>query len=47
VAYITGNGLKTTEAVADAIGSPYTIDARLDSFQEAWSRAQSAHPTTT
>jgi threonine synthase len=40
VAYITGNGLKTTEAVADAIGQPYTIEAQLDSFNAAWQRAQ-------
>ena len=26
VAYITGNGLKTTEAVASAVGEPLTID---------------------
>jgi threonine synthase len=43
VAYITGNGLKTTEAVADAIGAPYTIEARLDSFQTAWAQAQASH----
>jgi threonine synthase len=42
VAYITGNGLKTTEAVADAIGQPYTIEAQLDSFNAAWQQAQAA-----
>ena len=43
VAYITGNGLKTTEAVVDAIGKPYTIEAQLDSFNAAWQQAQAAH----
>jgi threonine synthase len=43
VAYITGNGLKTTEAVADCIGAPYTIEAQLDSFKAAWAEAQAAH----
>jgi threonine synthase len=42
VAYITGNGLKTTEAVADAIGQPYTIEAQLESFNAAWQQAQAA-----
>jgi threonine synthase len=42
VAYITGNGLKTTEAVADVIGKPYTIEANLDSFKAAWQQAQTA-----
>ncbi len=40
VAYITGNGLKTTEAVVDHIGKPYTIEAQLDSFNAAWRQAQ-------
>jgi threonine synthase len=43
VAYITGNGLKTTEAVVDAIGKPYTIEAQLDSFNAAWKQAQNDH----
>ena len=43
VAYITGNGLKTTEAIAGAIGEPYLIDAQLDSFRSAWSRACAEH----
>ena len=46
VAYITGNGLKTTEAVASAIGEPLTIDPRLESFNAAWERAQSLHRAT-
>ena len=36
VAYITGNGLKTTEAVASAIGEPFLIEAQLGSFNGAW-----------
>ncbi|MDY6783220.1 MAG: threonine synthase [Cyanobacteriota bacterium] len=40
VAYITGNGLKTQEAVQDAIGQTLTIEAKLDSFERAWERAQ-------
>jgi threonine synthase len=44
VAYITGNGLKTTEAVASAIGEPYLIEAQLDSFNAAWKLAQATHP---
>ena len=40
VAVITGNGLKTQEAVQGAIGETLTIDAKLDSFERAWERAQ-------
>jgi len=40
VAYITGNGLKTQEAIQGAIGEPLTIDANLTSFERAWERAQ-------
>ena len=43
VAYITGNGLKTTEAVSSVIGEPFLIEAQLDSFRSAWDRAQSLH----
>ena len=39
VAYITGNGLKTAEAVSNVIGAPLQIDARLDSFNQAWAQA--------
>lgn len=42
VVYITGNGLKTAEAVNDVIGSPFRIDARLDSFNQAWAQASAA-----
>ena len=34
VVCITGNGLKTLEAVKDRIGAPLTIDATLGSFEE-------------
>jgi threonine synthase len=40
VAYITGNGLKTQEAVQGYAGEPLTIEAKLDSFERAWERAQ-------
>jgi threonine synthase len=43
VAYITGNGLKTTEAVASSIGEPLLIEAQLDSFKAAWARVQAQH----
>jgi threonine synthase len=40
VVYITGNGLKTQEAVQGYIGEPLTIDANLDSFHRALERSQ-------
>ncbi|NEO31719.1 MAG: threonine synthase [Symploca sp. SIO3C6] len=40
VAFITGNGLKTQEAVQGYIGEPLTIEPKLDSFERAWERAQ-------
>jgi len=40
VAYITGNGLKTQEAVQGYIGEPLTIDANLESFERAMERAR-------
>lgn len=40
VAYITGNGLKTQEAVQGCIGEPLTIEPKLDSFERAWERSQ-------
>ena len=46
VAYITGNGLKTTEAVASAVGEPLTIDPKLDDFNAVWERAQSLQRAT-
>ncbi len=35
VAYITGNGLKTQEAIAPSVGAPWLIQPSLMSFQEA------------
>lgn len=40
VVYITGNGLKTQEAVQGYIGEPFTIEARLDSFERALERSR-------
>ena len=40
VVYITGNGLKTQEAVQGYIGEPLTIEAKLDSFERAWERSR-------
>jgi len=40
VAYITGNGLKTQEAVEGYIGEPLAIEPNLDSFERAWQRSR-------
>jgi threonine synthase len=40
VVYITGNGLKTQEAIQSHIGEPLTIDAKLDSFESALERSR-------
>jgi threonine synthase len=40
VAYITGNGLKTQEAVQGYVGEPLTIEAKLDSFERALERSR-------
>ena len=40
VVYITGNGLKTQEAVQGHVGEPLTIDPKLDSFERALKRAE-------
>ena len=40
VAYITGNGLKTQEAVQGYVGEPLTIEPKLDSFERALDRAR-------
>jgi threonine synthase len=40
VAYITGNGLKTQEAVQGYINEPFTIEPKLDSFERALERSQ-------
>ena len=34
VAYITGIGLKTQEAIADSVGAPFQIEPNLKSFEE-------------
>lgn len=40
VVYITGNGLKTQEAVQDYVGQPLTIAPKLDSFERALERSR-------
>jgi threonine synthase len=40
VAYITGNGLKTIEAIQGHIGEPLTIEPKLESFERALERSQ-------
>ncbi|GAB4376779.1 MAG: threonine synthase [Elainellaceae cyanobacterium] len=40
VAYITGNGLKTQEAVQGYIGEPLTIEPKLESFERALERSR-------
>jgi len=40
VVYITGNGLKTQEAIQGYIGEPLTIEPKLDSFERALERAK-------
>jgi threonine synthase len=40
VAFITGNGLKTQEAVQGYVGQPFTIEPKLESFESAFERAQ-------
>ncbi|MEI6429514.1 MAG: threonine synthase [Pseudanabaena sp. ELA607] len=39
VVYITGNGLKTQEAVKGYVGEPLQIEPRLDSFERALERS--------
>ncbi len=41
VAYITGNGLKTQEAIAPSVGSPWHIRPSLSSFQEVLNKGLS------
>jgi threonine synthase len=40
VVYITGNGLKTQEAVQESVGQPLLIEAKLDSFERALERSR-------
>ncbi|MGE0688483.1 MAG: threonine synthase, partial [Dehalococcoidia bacterium] len=37
VAYITGGGLKTQEAVQDALPTPMHIAPNVEAFEAAWS----------
>lgn len=40
VVYITGNGLKTQEAVQGYIGEPFVIEPKLESFERALERSR-------
>jgi threonine synthase len=40
VVYITGNGLKTQEAIQGYVGEPLTIEPKLESFERAIERAR-------
>jgi len=40
VVYITGNGLKTQEAVQGYIGEPITLEPKLEAFERALERAR-------
>ena len=40
VAYVTGNGLKTQEAVVDEVAPPIRIQARYDAFERAWAERE-------
>lgn len=40
VVYITGNGLKTQEAIQGYIGEPLTIEPKLESFERALERSR-------
>jgi len=42
VAFITGAGFKTAEAVADSLKPPLEVDATMESFQEAYETLQKA-----
>jgi threonine synthase len=46
VAFITGAGLKTQEAVAPALAPALTIDASIDSFERAFEERNGALPLT-
>jgi threonine synthase len=43
VAYITGNGLKTQEAVIDSVGRPVRIQPSLVHFQQTFKMTDSRH----
>ena len=42
VCYITGNGLKTQEAVVDEVARPYHIQPTLESFEAAYNKQLAA-----
>jgi len=42
VAYITGNGLKTQEAVVDSVGRPFRIQPSLSHFIKTFAIEESA-----
>ena len=39
VVAITGNGLKTASALAGSLAAPIPVEARVDSFEDAWAAA--------
>ncbi|MBI3317442.1 MAG: threonine synthase [Candidatus Omnitrophica bacterium] len=43
---ITGNGLKTQEAIQEAVGAPYQIEPNLDSFEKTVMGSEKKHPET-
>ncbi len=50
VAYITGNGLKTQEAVAEKVSKPHLIDAKIGQFRDLYDslvKAKSLEPVGT
>jgi threonine synthase len=44
VAYVTGNGLKTQEAVVDKVNPPIAISASLAAFERAWGERELVGP---
>jgi hypothetical protein len=46
VAYITGGGLKTQEAVQDALPAPLHITPSVDAFETAWAERKAAVATS-
>jgi threonine synthase len=45
VVYVTGNGLKTLDAVQGKVSKPHVINARLQDFRELYERLQTPTPT--
>ncbi|MCK5710006.1 MAG: threonine synthase, partial [Deltaproteobacteria bacterium] len=41
VVSITGNGLKTQEAIVDDVSKPHVIDANLEEFEELYDTLKS------